>query len=134
MRFSEGGRIRESGVEDLRAVSFWQIDGHGQDDTAHADPFVVFDRMHDGWARNIAAEHFTPNVQGMFRTGRQSLGITIEIRKPVCTLVIEANAPLQIEDLGRPRIFNLVPGFEAVPVFAEIPANEPLICRLRVTA
>jgi len=58
----------------------------------------------------------------------------IEIRKPGGTLVIEANAPLEIEDPGRPRIFNLVPGFEAVPVFAEIPANEPLICRLRVTA
>ncbi len=77
-RFSEGGRIRESGVEDLRAVSFWQIDEHGQDDTAHADQFVVFDRMRDGWARNIAAEHFTPRTAGMFRTGRQSLGITIE--------------------------------------------------------
>jgi len=56
----------------------------------------------------------------------------IEIRKPGGTLVVETNAPLEIEDLRRPRIFNLVPGFEAVPLFAEIPADAPLICRIRV--
>jgi len=56
----------------------------------------------------------------------------IEIRKPGGTLVIEANAPLEIDDHGRPRIFNLVPGFEAVPVFAEIPPEGTLTCRIQV--
>jgi hypothetical protein len=56
----------------------------------------------------------------------------IEIRKPDGTLIIEANAPLRIQDTGRARIFNLVPGFEAVPVFAEIPAEDTLTCRIRV--
>ena len=56
----------------------------------------------------------------------------IEIRKPGGTLVVETNAPLEIENPGRPRIFNLVPGFEAVPLFAEIPADAPLICRILV--
>jgi hypothetical protein len=59
-------------------------------------------------------------------------GNRIEIRKPGGTLIIEANAPLEIEDPGRPRIFNLVPGFEAVPVFAEIPAHGKLSCSIRV--
>ncbi len=77
-RFHEGGRIRQSGVENLRAVSFFQVDEHGKDHTAHADQFVTFDRMRDGWARNIAAEHFTARTQGMFQPRRHSYGVTIE--------------------------------------------------------
>ncbi len=75
-RFSEGGRIRESGVEDLRAVSFWQLDENGNDDTRHADQFVVFNRMRDGWVRGVAAEHFVLRVAGTFLTGRESTGVT----------------------------------------------------------
>lgn len=56
----------------------------------------------------------------------------IEIHKPEGTLILEANAPLQIQDTIRPRIFNLVPGFEAIPVFVEIPDDETLGCRIRV--
>jgi len=56
----------------------------------------------------------------------------IDIRKPGGTLIVEANAALHVQDTGRPRIFNLVPGFEAVPVFADIPADGTLVCRLRV--
>jgi hypothetical protein len=77
-RFREGGRIRESGVENLRAVSFFQVDAHGKDHAAHVDRFVLLDQMRDGWARNIAAEHFSPNVAGMFQTGLESFGVTIE--------------------------------------------------------
>jgi len=58
----------------------------------------------------------------------------IEIRKPQGTVVIEANAPLRIQESTRSRVFNLVPGFEAVPVFAEIPAEHALECRIRVVA
>ena len=55
----------------------------------------------------------------------------IEIHKPQGRLVIEANAPLRIQETTRPRIFNLVPGFEAVPIIAEIPAESRLECRIR---
>lgn len=58
----------------------------------------------------------------------------IEIRKPTGTLIVETNAKLEIEDHGRPRIFNLVPGFEAVPVFAEIPPDGAISCRIRMMA
>lgn len=75
-RFSEGGRIRESGVENLRAVSFWKPDANGKDHTEHADQFVFFNRIRDAWARNIAAEHFTLNVSGTFLTGRESINVT----------------------------------------------------------
>jgi hypothetical protein len=55
----------------------------------------------------------------------------IEIHKPQGRVVIEANAPLRIQETTRPRIFNLVPGFEAVPIIAEIPDNSRLECRIR---
>jgi hypothetical protein len=55
----------------------------------------------------------------------------IEIHKPQGRVVIEANAPLCIQETTRPRIFNLVPGFEAVPIIAEIPDNSRLECRIR---
>lgn len=58
-------------------------------------------------------------------------GNRIEIHKPQGTVVIEANAPLRIEETTRPRIFNLVPGFEAVPIIAVIPADTRLECRIR---
>jgi hypothetical protein len=62
----------------------------------------------------------------------QTNATRIEIRKPRCTVVLDANAPLRIQETGRSRIFNPVPGFEAVPVIAEIPEGARLECRMRV--
>ncbi|MGL4401322.1 MAG: hypothetical protein ACRCXD_15765, partial [Luteolibacter sp.] len=56
----------------------------------------------------------------------------IEIHKPQGIVVIEANVPLRIQKTARSRIFNLVPGFEAVPIIAEIPPGDRLECRIRV--
>ena len=56
----------------------------------------------------------------------------IEIHKPQGKVIIEANAPLRIQETSRSRIFNLVPGFEAVPIVAEAPPNARLECRIRV--
>ncbi len=56
----------------------------------------------------------------------------IIIHKPQGKVVIQANAPLTIQQTKRTRIFNLVPGFEAVPIFAEIPPSARLECRIRV--
>ncbi|MCU0792499.1 MAG: hypothetical protein MUE42_06545 [Opitutaceae bacterium] len=77
-RFTEGGRIRDIGVEHLRAISFWRIDATGGDDTRHADQFVVLNRVRDAWVDRVVAEHFTPNVGGTFQTGRDSLGVTLQ--------------------------------------------------------
>lgn len=55
----------------------------------------------------------------------------IEIHKRQGRVLIEANAPLRIQEITRPRIFNLVPGFEAVPVIVEIPDNSRHECRIR---
>jgi hypothetical protein len=56
----------------------------------------------------------------------------IEIHKPLSRVVIEANAPLRIQKTTRPRIFNLIPEFEAVPIIAEIPADSRLECWIRI--
>ncbi|MBM3861525.1 MAG: hypothetical protein FJ395_18020 [Verrucomicrobia bacterium] len=58
----------------------------------------------------------------------------LEIRKPGGTLILESNAPLEIQDSKRSRIFNLVPGFEAIPIFAVIPKQGTLTCRIRMRA
>jgi hypothetical protein len=70
-------------------------------------------------------------------TGEQVALLTdrrIEIRKPEGRLVIEANQPLRIENTGRERIINPVPGFEAVPIVADVPTDmgARLECRFRV--
>lgn len=62
----------------------------------------------------------------------QSVPGRIEIHKPKGKVVIEANVPLRIQQTKRTRIFNLVPGFEAVPIIADIPTNARLECRIRV--
>jgi hypothetical protein len=73
-----------------------------------------------------------PIISPTGETVNQTAPNRIEIHKPQGKLVIEANAPLQIEKTPRSRIFNLVPGFEAVPVAADIPADGRLECRIRV--
>jgi hypothetical protein len=55
----------------------------------------------------------------------QSSPTKIEIYKPGGTVVLESNVPLWIKPTEKGRVFNLVPGVEAVPVFAVFnPAQE----------
>ena len=75
-KYSDTGRITNSGVENLRAISFWQINEHGVDDTRHADMFLALDNIRDGWARNLTLEHFYG--RSAVQTGRGSLAVTIE--------------------------------------------------------
>jgi hypothetical protein len=48
----------------------------------------------------------------------------IEIIKPEGTVVIECNSPLSIKETEKERVFNMVPGAEAVPIMVEVPAGE----------
>jgi hypothetical protein len=58
----------------------------------------------------------------------------IEIEKPEGTVVVEANVPLRIQETGRDRIFNLVPGFEAVPIVVDFVPGQlfELECRISI--
>ena len=75
-KYSDSGRITNSGVENLRAISFWRINEHGVDDTRHADMFLQLENVRDGWARNLTLEHFYGRSAIM--TGSNSLGVTIK--------------------------------------------------------
>ena len=75
-KYSDPGRISGSGVENLRAISFWIKNKDGVDDTRHADKFLLLDNIRDGWARNLTLEHFYENAAIM--AGRNSLGITMQ--------------------------------------------------------
>lgn len=44
----------------------------------------------------------------------------IEIQKAKGKIAVESNRPLSVQNTGRDRIFNMVPGFEAVPIVADI--------------
>jgi len=57
-----------------------------------------------------------------------------EIKKENGIVIVECNAPLQIKETKRSRVFNMVPGFEAVPIVAGFPQQgEDLICTITVT-
>ena len=53
----------------------------------------------------------------------QSSPNKIEIFKPEGIVVLESNVPLSIKPTERGRVFNLVPGVEAVPVYANFDAK-----------
>ncbi len=75
-KYSDSGRINRSGVENLRAISFWKTNINGVDDTRHADKFLLLDKIRDGWAQNITLEHFYENAA--VTAGRGSYGVTIQ--------------------------------------------------------
>jgi len=77
LKCTEGNRIRNVGVEDVRAISFWQQNQDGVDDTRHADQFIGFRAIRDGWIRRVTAEHFY-STKGAFRLFNNSYGVTIE--------------------------------------------------------
>ena len=49
---------------------------------------------------------------------RQPSANRIEIDKPGGTVVVEGSVPLSIKESKKGRIFNMVPGMEAVPIIA----------------
>lgn len=77
IRIREDRRIHDSGVENLRAIAFWQINHDGVSDTRHADQLLAFGNARDCWARSVTAEHFYSTI-GTFHALRTSYGITIE--------------------------------------------------------
>ena len=58
----------------------------------------------------------------------------IEITKPEGLLIVEANVPLQISEMEKERAFNMVPGVEAIPIFASFENDKvgEIICTVRV--
>ncbi len=57
----------------------------------------------------------------------------IEVEKPEGKLVVESNVPLTIKDTEKDRVFNMVPGAEAIPILAYFtPEISEVICTIKV--
>ena len=57
----------------------------------------------------------------------------IEVQKQGCKIIIEANVPLFIKQTKKARIFNMVPGFEAIPILVSFSEDqEELVCSISI--
>lgn len=57
----------------------------------------------------------------------------IEVEKPEGTVVIESNVKLSIKETEKSRVFNMVPGAEAIPIKAYLTQEvSELVCTIRV--
>lgn len=55
---------------------------------------------------------------------------TLEVQKPEGTILLQADVPLKIAETKRERVFNMVPGAQALPVYLPVPATG---CRCSIT-
>lgn len=84
-RYAFPGRIAQSGVENLRAVSIWtKKPGEGPadekgvktaDDLKHADHFIVIDNAQNCWVRDCFSVDF---LQGSYWVERNARNVTIQ--------------------------------------------------------
>ena len=91
LKYDEGGRIQNVGVENLRAVSEFDpgkrtreygnmdrpnyVAEEYYNDENHYRNFVIFDNMKNGWVRNATALHF---VYSMVGTSRGAKWVTVQ--------------------------------------------------------
>ena len=72
-RYTESGRIENSGIESLRLVSEYEK-GKENEDEAHAWIGVALDDCRNSWARNVTTAHFSSAV----RLGRETIHATVQ--------------------------------------------------------
>ncbi|TWU28670.1 hypothetical protein [Bythopirellula polymerisocia] len=74
-----------------------------------------------GSISNSPAVLVVPIISPTGEKVRQVSENRVEIEKPGGTVVVEASVPLSIKESKKGRIFNMVPGAEAVPIIAHLP-------------
>lgn len=75
----------------------------------------------DGAISKVGAALVLPVLSPSGEKVRQVSEHRIEITKPGGTVVVEASVPLSIRKTTKGRVFNMVPGAEAVPIIARLP-------------
>ncbi len=76
-----------------------------------------------------------PVISPSGETVRQTASNRIEIDKPEGTVVIEGSGPLVIKKTAKGRVFNQVPGCEAVPIMISLPSDgTAMTCTVQVMA
>jgi len=71
-----------------------------------------------------------PLVSMVHETVKMVSPTRIEIQKEKGMVCVESDVPMKIKETPRGRVFNLVPGFEAVPIEIDVPEQG---CRVAVT-
>jgi hypothetical protein len=74
-----------------------------------------------------------PVISSSTETTTQPDSKTIRIAKPKGTLTVSTNAPQGFDPIPKERTFNLVPGFEAIPLTILMQPNQPIQIHLEVT-
>lgn len=74
-----------------------------------------------------------PLIAEFSETVRRTDSRTLTLRKSGGIVNLEATAPIDLRGDGRPRVFNLVPGFLAIPVTLPLTAGLPATCTLRIS-
>jgi len=75
----------------------------------------------DGAISETAASLVLPIISRTGEPVKQVSNKRIEIKRPGGTVVVESTVPLKIKGNANERIFNMVPGMEALPIMAELP-------------
>jgi hypothetical protein len=73
-----------------------------------------------------------PLIALQSETVRQDGAGAVTISKTGASVEIRATGAVELRDGGRSRVFNLVPGFLAVPVTIALAGGRPVTCTLRV--
>ena len=88
-----------------------------------SDKTTITAKSNDGSASKGGASLVIPVISQTGEQVRQISDRRIEITKPGGTVIVEANVPLIIKETKKGRVFNQVPGCEAVPIFAQLPSD-----------
>jgi hypothetical protein len=115
------------------------VDAHQKDPAGGPRPCEL--RYQLGDAVTIAAE--VPGADGPFtlivplispkgEAIRRLSDRRFEVTKAEGTVIVEADAPIAIADVGGDRVFNLVPGLAAIPFVVTLPRAGRASCTLRV--
>lgn len=86
----------------------------------------------EGAGHAAGAQLVIPVISPSGEEVRQVSDRRIEIVKPGGTVIVEANVPLTIMDSKKGRVFNQVPGCEAVPIIAKLPGEGEVVCTVSV--
>jgi len=82
------------------------------------DSVTIAAATSDGSVSDNPAQLVIPIVSPTGEKVRQISDTRIEIDKPGATVVVQSNVPLTIMKTEKERLFNMVPGAEAVPIVA----------------
>jgi hypothetical protein len=86
-----------------------------------ADKTTIMAKCADGAISKAGASLVIPVISPSGEKVTQVSETRIEITKPAGKVILEANVPLSIKETKKDRIFNQVPGCEAVPIFVKLP-------------